>query len=86
MGRFPPTIWGSDTLTKPSSIVVRLSGGEVGKGTFRQIRRLLESTRFRDVIKSDNNGLELENLHLCVHSTRNGDADDHNLSALGLVK
>ncbi|KAH9027433.1 hypothetical protein EDB84DRAFT_1272662 [Lactarius hengduanensis] len=69
MARFPPMIWGSETLRKPSSIAVRLSGGEVGKGAFRQIRRLLESTRFQGVTESDN--LELEDLHLCMHSTSN---------------
>lgn len=84
MARFPPMIWGSETLRKPSSIAVRLSGGEVGKGAFRQIRRLFESTRFQGVTESDN--LELEDLHLCMHSTSDGDADDQNLSALELVK
>jgi hypothetical protein len=84
MARFPPMVWGSDTLRKPSRIAVRLSGGEVGKGAFRQIRRLLESTRFQDVTESDN--LELEDLHLCMHSTSDGDADDQSLSALELIK
>ncbi|KAH8993582.1 hypothetical protein EDB86DRAFT_3171483 [Lactarius hatsudake] len=83
MARFPPMIWGSETLRKPSSIAVRLSGGEVGKGAFRQIRRLFESTRFQGATESDN--LELEDLHLCMHSTSDGDADDQNLSALELV-
>ena len=84
IARFPPTIWGSDMLKKPSSIAVRLSGGEVGKGAFRQIRRLLESIRFQDFMMSDN--LELEDLCLCMHSTSDGDADDQSLSALELVK
>lgn len=84
MARFPPKIWGSDTLRKPSRITVRLSGGEVGKGAFRQLRGLLESVRFQDVTESDN--LELEDLHLCMHTTSDGDADDQSLSALELVK
>jgi hypothetical protein len=84
MARFPPMIWGSDALRKPSSITVKLSGGEVGKGTFRQMRRLFESTRFQDVTESDN--LELDVLHLCMHSTSDGDADDQSLTALELVK
>ncbi|KAH9063266.1 hypothetical protein EDB87DRAFT_1558545 [Lactarius vividus] len=83
MAHFPPMIWGSKTLRKPSSITVRLSGGEVGKGVFRQIRRLFESTQFQGVTESDN--LELEDLHLCMHSTSHGDADDQNLSALELI-
>ncbi|KAI9432939.1 hypothetical protein H4582DRAFT_2082774 [Lactarius indigo] len=83
MARFPPMIWGSETLRKPSSIAVRLSGGEVGLGAFRQIRHFFESTRFQGVTESDN--LELEDLCLCMHSTSDGDADDQNLSALELV-
>lgn len=84
MAQFPPMIWGSDTLRKPNSITVRLSGGEVGRGAFRQMRRLFESTRLQDVTEPQN--LELEVLHLCMHSTSDGDADDQSLSALELVK
>jgi hypothetical protein len=84
MARFPPMIWRSDELRKPSSITVTLSGGEVGKGVFRQLRRLFESTRFQDFTGSDN--LELDVLHLCMHTTSDGNADDQSLSALELVK
>jgi hypothetical protein len=84
MARFPPMIWGSEELRKPSSITVTLPGGEVGKGVFRQMRRLFESTRFQDFTESDN--FELDVLHLCMHSTSDGNADDQSLSALELVK
>lgn len=84
MARFPQMICASDTWRKPSSITVTLSGGEVGNGVFRQMRHLFESNRFQDFTESDN--LELDGLHLCMHSTSDGNADDQSLSALELVK
>lgn len=85
LARFPSVIWGSETVWQPSTITVKLAGGEVGRGAFRDLGRLLSGTRFpRDV--NGSNALELENLHLCMHSTSDGDADDQSLQALEFVK
>ena len=85
MARFPPAIWGSETVGKPSTITVDLAGAEVGRGAFRDLWRLLSRTRFpRDVMNM--NRLELRDLRLCMHSTNDGDADDQSLQALDLVK
>jgi hypothetical protein len=85
LARFPAVIWGSETVWRPSTITVRLAGGEVGRGAFRDLGRVLSGTRFpRDV--NGSTALELENLRLCMHSTSDGDADDQSLQALGFVK
>jgi|SRR5712671_483948 len=82
MACFPTVIWGSEIIGKPSTITVKLAGGEVGRGAFRSLWRLFSKTRFqRDVTK-----LELEDLRLCMHSTSDNDADDQTLQALEYVK
>jgi hypothetical protein len=86
MARFPPVIWGSETVGKPNTITVNLAGAEVGRGAFRDLWRLLSRTRFPspgDVTNSTR--LELEELRLCLHSTNDGDADDQSFQALDLV-
>ncbi|KAI0267278.1 hypothetical protein BC834DRAFT_69501 [Gloeopeniophorella convolvens] len=81
---FPSTSWGLDTVHKPSTITIELAGGEVGKGVFRQLSRLLGRARFpRDAVRS--NRLELDSLRLCLHSTSDSEKDDRNLFALDLV-
>lgn len=87
MAYFPPVIWGSETVGKPSTITVKLAGGEVGRGAFRNLWRLLSKTRFlRDVTSSTSTArLELEDLRLCMHSTSDSDADDQTLQALECV-
>ena len=87
IARFPAAIWGSETVGKPSTITVHLAGAEVGRGAFRDLLRLLSTTRFpRDVSDVTNLKLELEDLRLCLHSTNHGDTDDKSLEALGLVE
>jgi hypothetical protein len=85
MARFPPVIWGSEAVGKPSTITVNLAGAEVGRGAFRDLRRLLSRTRFPRAVMNSNR-LELEDLRLCMHSTNDGDTDDQSLQALDLVK
>jgi hypothetical protein len=78
-------IWGSETVGKPSTITVNLAGAEVGRGAFRDLLRLLSTTRFpRDVTNLAK--LELEDLRLCLHSTNDGDTDDKSLKALEFVE
>jgi hypothetical protein len=85
LARFPSVIWGSETVWQPSTINIKLSGGEVGRGAFRDLGRLLSRTRFlRDVHGSTT--LELKDLRLCMHSTSDSDADDQSLQALEFVK
>lgn len=88
IARFPTVIWGSETVGKPSSITVNLAGAEVGRGAFRDLLRLLSTTRFlRDVTTATNfTRLELEDLQLCLHSTNDGDTDDKSLRALEFVE
>lgn len=82
--RFPSVNWGSETVGKPSTITIKLAGGEVDKGAFRELWRLLSRARFpRD---DDTGGLQLKGLHLCMHSTSDSNADDQSLQALELVK
>jgi hypothetical protein len=86
IARFPAVIWGSETVGKPSTITVDLAGAEVGRGAFRDLLRLLSTTRFpRDVITNVTK-LELEDLRLCLHSTNDGDTDDKTLRALEFVE
>lgn len=85
VARFPSVIWGSETVWKPSTITVKLAGGEVGRGAFRDLGRLLSRTRFLRDVKGST-VLELEDLRLCMHSTSDSDADDQSLQALGFVK
>ena len=85
IARFPTVIWGSETVGKPSTITVNLAGAEVGRGAFRDLLRLLSTTRFsRDVTNLTK--LELEDLRLCLHSTNDGDTDDKSLRALEFVE
>ncbi|KAN0105651.1 hypothetical protein V8E52_010826 [Russula decolorans] len=84
IARFPAVIWGSKTVGKPSTITVNLAGAEVGRGVFRDLLRLLSTTRFpRDVTNLTR--LELGDLRLCLHSTNDGDTDDKSLRALEFV-
>jgi len=90
IARFPTVIWGSETVGKPSAITVNLAGAEVGRGAFRDLLRLLSTTRFRvppprDVTNFASR-LELEVLRLCLHSTNDGDTDDKSLRALEFVE
>jgi len=87
MACFPSVIWGSETVGKPSTITVELAGGEVGRGAFRNLWRLLSEARFlRGVTNSTSTArLELEDLRLCMHSTSDSDADDQTLQALEYV-
>jgi hypothetical protein len=85
IARFPAVIWGSKTVGKPSTITVNLAGAEVGRGVFRDLLRLLSTTRFpRDVTNLTR--LELGDLRLCLHSTNDGDTDDKSLRALEFVE
>ena len=85
IARFPTAIWGSETVGKPSTITVDLAGAEVGKGVFRDLLRLLSTTRFpRDATNLTK--LELDDLRLCLHSTNDGDTDDKSLRALEFVE
>ena len=85
IARFPTAIWGSETVGKPSTITVDLAGAEVGRGVFRDLLRLLSTTRFpRDAPNLTR--LELEDLRLCLHSTNDGDTDDKSLRALEFVE
>lgn len=85
IARFPTVIWGSEAVGKPSTITVNLAGAEVGRGVFRDLLRLLSTTRFtRDVTNLTR--LELEDLRLCLHSTNDGDTDDKSLRALEFVE
>lgn len=87
MSRFPSVIWGSETVWKPSTIAVELAGGEVGRGAFRELGRLLSRTRFlRDVQGSTTGTLDLDDLRLCMHSTNDSGADDQSLEALRFIK
>lgn len=91
IARFPTVIWGSETVGKPSTITVNLAGAEVGRGVFRDLLRLLSTTRFpRDGVTNTNRlpvtRLELEDLRLCLHSTNDSDADDKSLRALEFVE
>ena len=88
IARFPVVIWGSETVGKPSTITVNLAGAEVGRGAFRDLLRLLSTTRFpRDhVTNLTVTRLELEDLRLCLHSTNDGDTDDKSLRALEFVE
>lgn len=90
IARFPTVIWGSETVGKPSTIAVHLAGAEVGRGAFRDLLRLLSTTRFfmRDH-PTDNltrARLELEDFRLCLHSTNDGETDDKSLRALEFVE
>jgi len=84
VAQFPSVIWGSETVWKPSTITVKLAGGEVGRGAFRDLGRLLSRTRFLRDVKGST-VLELKDLRLCMHSTSDNDADDQSLQALGFV-
>lgn len=83
---FPPVIWGSDTVGKPSTITVDLAGADVGRGAFRGLWRLLSRTRFPRDVTNLTTRLELEDLRLRLHSTSDGDADDQSLQALDFVE
>jgi hypothetical protein len=85
VARFPSVIWGSETVMKPSTIAVKLAGGEVGRGPFRALWQLFSRTRFPGGATTSTR-LELKDLCLCMHSTSDGDADDQSLQALDLVK
>jgi hypothetical protein len=85
MARFPPVIWGSETVGKPSTITVNLAGAEVGRGAFRDLWHLLSRSRFPKEV-TNLNRLEIDDLRLCMHSTNDGDTDDQSLQALDLVK
>ena len=85
IARVPTAIWGSETVGKPSTITVDLAGAEVGRGVFRDLLRLLSTTRFpRDATNLTR--LELDDLRLCLHSTNDGDTDDKSLRALEFVE
>lgn len=85
IARFPTVIWGLETVGKPSTITVNLAAAEVGRGVFRDLLRLLLTTRFpRDGVTKTR--LELEDLRLCLHSTNDGDTDDKSLRALEFVE
>jgi hypothetical protein len=86
LARFPPVIWGSDTVGKPSTITVDLAGADVGRGAFRGLWRLLSTTRFPRDVTNLTTRLELDDLRLCLHSTNDGDADDQSLQALDFVE
>ncbi len=89
MARFPTVIWGSKTVGKPSTMTINLAGAEVGRGSFRDLLRLLSKTRFpRDVtnLTVTRTRLELKDLRLCLHSTSDGDTDDQSLEALDFVE
>jgi hypothetical protein len=90
MARFPSVIWGSDTVWKPRTINVKLAGGEVGKGAFRQLSRVLASIPFRqDATGMNTTRLELEDFCLCMHTTSRGDrdgGDDQSLVVLDFVE
>jgi hypothetical protein len=83
MARFPPVIYGLETVGKPSTITVDLAGADVGRGAFRGLWRLLSRTRFPTNLTTR---LELEDLRLCLHSTNDADADDQDLRALDVVE
>jgi hypothetical protein len=88
MARFPSVIWGSDAGWKPRTITVELAGGEVGKGAFRQLSRVLANISFKQNAMNTTR-LELEDFRLCMHSTRGGDSDggdDQNFLALDFVE
>jgi hypothetical protein len=92
IARFPAAIWGSETVGKPSTITVNLAGAEVGRGAFRDLLRLLSTTRFprddhvTDSLPVTTGRLELVDLRLCLHSTNDGDTDDKSLRALEFVE
>jgi hypothetical protein len=86
IARFPTVIWGSETVGKPSTITVDLAGAEVGRGVFRDLLRLLSTTRFPRDVTNSLTRLELEDLRLCLHSTNDGDTDDGSLRALEFVE
>ena len=83
---FPPVIWGSDTVGRPSTITVDLAGADVGRGAFRGLWRLLSKTQFPRDVTNLTTRLELEDLRLRLHSTSDGDADDQSLQALDFVE
>ena len=86
IARFPTAISGSETVGKPSTIAIDLAGAEVGRGAFRELLRLLSTTRFPRDRVTNSAKLELEDLRLCLHSTNDGDTDDKSLKALEFVE